>query len=201
MQTKIQENSETPKENAKIRFLSFLNYFLCFAHPESTSNRNVPGIQEALLLKKETSKQKPKNSWTLKDALKRDGVFTIPTLKKIQSYKEYPMGALIGIFKRLLVVWRRKGSLSPCLACCQIISLARKPVSVDETKNGCTHAKVPVKVTPLFFVCTHHQLEVSSATPTAPDTWHLKKFLRISANSYSAISYVLFCFFHYLKAL
>lgn len=64
------------------------------------------------------------------------------------------MGALIGIFKRLLVVWRRKGSLSPCLACCQIISLARKPVSVDETKNGCTHAKVPVKVTPLF-LCAH----------------------------------------------
>lgn len=126
--------------------------------------------------KKQANKQKPKNYWTLKDALKGEGVFTIPTLKTIQSYKEYPMGALIWIFKRLLVVWRRKGSLSRCLACCQIISLARKPVSVDETKNGCTHAKVPVKVTPLFFVCTHHQLEVSSATPTAPDTWHLNSF-------------------------
>lgn len=57
---KIQENSKTPKENAKYAFFLFLNYFLCFAHPESTSNRNVPGIQEALLLKKETSKQKPK---------------------------------------------------------------------------------------------------------------------------------------------
>lgn len=61
MQTKIQENSKTPKENAKIRFLFFsfflFYYFLCFAHPESASNRNVPGIKEALLLKKETSKQ------------------------------------------------------------------------------------------------------------------------------------------------
>lgn len=105
--------------------------------------------------KKQASKQtKTKKLLNAERRTERRGRVYNNNIKKIQSYKEYPMGALIGIFKRLLVVWRRKGSLPPCLACCQIISLARKPVSVDETKNGCTHAKVPVKVTPLF-LCAH----------------------------------------------
>lgn len=57
---KFKKTPRYPKRTLKYTFF-FLNYFLCFAHPESTSNRNVPGIQEALLLKKETSKQTNKN--------------------------------------------------------------------------------------------------------------------------------------------
>lgn len=169
MQTKIQENSKTPKENSKIRFL-FLKLFFMFCssreHFKQKCSRNPGGATS----QKRNKQTKTKKLLNAERRTETRGRFYNTNIKKIESYKEYPMGALIGIFKRLLVVWRRKGSLSPCLACCQIISLARKPVSVDETKNGCTHAKVPVKVTPLFFVCTHHQLEVSSATPTAPDT-------------------------------
>ena len=73
----------------------------------------------------------------------------------------------MGIFKRLrAVLWVvgvRGGGMArlppPMKASCPLpgahpaISLAHRPVSIDEAKNGRTHARVPVTITPLC-VCT-----------------------------------------------
>lgn len=60
MQTKIQENSKTLKENAKIRFSFFL--FIIFYFLLIQRAPQIEMFQEALLLKKERKKQtKTKN--------------------------------------------------------------------------------------------------------------------------------------------
>lgn len=72
--------------------------------------------------------------------------------------------------------WKR---LPLCLARCQAISLAHRPASIDEAKNGRTHARVSATITPLFCVHTSApttQQEVPPARQADPGTWYLNIF-------------------------